>query len=326
MTDTRLDPAGLEAAAKALHADIEESMGAADWTSASLSYKQSRLLDATTAIRAYLSTLHGQQSEAVAWRYRGHFKGKALPWQMTDQQWLADRQRDRDEEVEPLYTHPLPTEAVAPVAVKALEWHETPLSEGTRFEGVASVGSNYAVYALWHGQRGKLWWIEDASFADLDEAKAAAQSDFNARILSALIPAAKPAGVEEALKAENEQLRAERDALFKRINSPETEDWMAGVPLEAAHQIERHGSEHDAGKTAWDWFWLIGYLSQKAATSQAAGDLYKAKHHTISTAAALLNWHRHLTGETTAMHPGIDPVARGIEPAAAIATDGEAGS
>jgi len=136
-----------------------------------------------------------------------------------------------------------------------------------------------------------------------------------ARILSSIIPAAKPAGV-EALTAENEQLRAERDALFKRINSPETEDWMAGVPLEAAHQIERHGAEHDAGKTAWDWFWLIGYLSQKAAASQTAGDLFKAKHHTISTAAALLNWHRHLTGENTAMRPGIDPVARGIEPAA----------
>jgi len=108
-------------------------------------------------------------------------------------------------------------------------------------------------------------------------------------------------------------LQDERDTIFRKINSPETENWMAGVPLEAAHQVERWGAAHDAGKTAWDWFWLIGYLAQKAATAQASGDLFKAKHHTISTAAALLNWHRQLTGENTAMRPGIDPVARGIE-------------
>lgn len=104
----------------------------------------------------------------------------------------------------------------------------------------------------------------------------------------------------------------ERDRLDKLVNLPETDDWMAGVPLEAAHQIERWGSDHDAGKTAWDWFWLIGYLSQKAATAQVAGDTAKAKHHTISTAGALLNWHRHLNGDSTVMRPGIDPFQRGI--------------
>src|SRR4051812_35584449 len=40
------------------------------------------------------------------------------------------------------------------------------------------------------------------------------------------------------------------------INTPETADFMAGVPLEAAHQRERWKSEHDAGKTPFDWFWL----------------------------------------------------------------------
>lgn len=105
---------------------------------------------------------------------------------------------------------------------------------------------------------------------------------------------------------------AENTRLHALINTPETENWMAGVPIEAAHQIDRWGAEHDAGKTAWDWFWLIGYLSQKAASSALAGDLYKAKHHTISTGAALLNWHRHLTGETTAMRPGINPEERGL--------------
>lgn len=96
------------------------------------------------------------------------------------------------------------------------------------------------------------------------------------------------------------------------INSPETDDWLKGAELEAAHQVERWGAEHDTGKSAWDWFWLIGYLAQKAAAAQVAGDAHKAQHHTISTAAALLNWHRHLTGADQRMRPGIDPAARGV--------------
>ena len=82
---------------------------------------------------------------------------------------------------------------------------------------------------------------------------------------------------------------------------------MAGVPIEAAHQRERWGVEHDGGKTPFDWFWLIGYLAQKAASAAVAGDDEKAKHHTISTAAALANWHAQLSGITNAMRPGIAP-------------------
>ena len=67
--------------------------------------------------------------------------------------------------------------------------------------------------------------------------------------------------------------------------------------LEAAHQIDRWGADHDAGKTPWDWFWTVGYLAQKAASAALAGDTDKAKHHTISTSALLLNWHRRLSGE-----------------------------
>ncbi|MBX9911223.1 MAG: hypothetical protein K2Z25_21275 [Beijerinckiaceae bacterium] len=109
-----------------------------------------------------------------------------------------------------------------------------------------------------------------------------------------------------------EGLRAEIARLQALINSPETEDWLTGARLEAAHQVERYGVDHDAGKTPWDWFWLIGYLAQKAASAQAAGDAFKAKHHTISTAAALLNWHRNLSGSETTFRPGINPAERGI--------------
>ena len=84
----------------------------------------------------------------------------------------------------------------------------------------------------------------------------------------------------------------ELDRLNKLINSPETEDFFRGIELEAAHQRSRWPSEQDAGKTHADWFWLVGYLAGKCLHAAIAGDQHKALHHTISTAAALANWHR----------------------------------
>jgi hypothetical protein len=86
--------------------------------------------------------------------------------------------------------------------------------------------------------------------------------------------------------------RAKAEAL-RQI--PVTEDWFEGVRAEAEHQRLRYPPEHDASKNPLDWFWLIGYLAQKAAFAALAGDDEKAKHHTISTSAALLNWHRQIT-------------------------------
>jgi hypothetical protein len=97
-------------------------------------------------------------------------------------------------------------------------------------------------------------------------------------------------------------LRAENDRLRALINNPHTDDFLAAVRLEAAHQQERWGSEHDAGKTDADWFWLVGYLAGKAITKPE-----KQLHHIITTAAALLNWHAHKTGASTGMRPGILP-------------------
>src|SRR5207237_4031619 len=91
------------------------------------------------------------------------------------------------------------------------------------------------------------------------------------------------------------------------INTPETADFMAGVPLEAAHQRERWGAEPDAGKTPSDWFWLVGSLAPQAAASAVSGDQQKAMHHTISTAAALANWHAAFSGKDASMRPGIGP-------------------
>ncbi|WCT73965.1 hypothetical protein PQ455_01650 [Sphingomonas naphthae] len=98
------------------------------------------------------------------------------------------------------------------------------------------------------------------------------------------------------------------------INTPETADFMAGVPIEAAHQRDRWGADHDAGKTPFDWFWLVGYLAQKAADAAVRGDAEKAKHHTISTAAALANWHAAIAGADSRMRPGVAPSIYQMEP------------
>lgn len=106
---------------------------------------------------------------------------------------------------------------------------------------------------------------------------------------------------------ECEALRAEVDRLRGLLNAPELRDFVSGAVLEAAHQRERFGVDHDAGKGPEDWFWLVGYLAGKALRSAIAGDLEKALHHCISTAAALANWHAALLGADNRMRPGIAP-------------------
>ncbi len=110
----------------------------------------------------------------------------------------------------------------------------------------------------------------------------------------------------------SDEERAELNRLRALVNTPELHDFARAVVLEAAHQRERWGSEHDAGKEPQDWFWLLGYLGGKALAAHAAGNTEKALHHTISSAAALANWHAAISGSHTAMRPGIDPEARGI--------------
>lgn len=114
-----------------------------------------------------------------------------------------------------------------------------------------------------------------------------------------------------------DQERGELERLRALVNTPELHDFSRAVVLEAAHQRERWGSEHDAGKAPQDWFWLLGYLGGKALAAHASGNTDKALHHTISSAAALANWHAAISGTHTAMRPGIDPVARGITAPAA---------
>lgn len=118
--------------------------------------------------------------------------------------------------------------------------------------------------------------------------------------MAALHPKEEPAksGI-AALKNEAERLRA-------LLNTPEVENFDKAVPLEAAHQQERWGSAHDAGKEPEDWFWLVGYLAGKALAAYKAGNSEKAKHHCISASAAFRNWHAHIRSGVSAMRPGIE--------------------
>lgn len=101
------------------------------------------------------------------------------------------------------------------------------------------------------------------------------------------------------------QLEVKLGAMKKLLDTPEIDDFDKAIPLEAAHQVKRWGAEQDAGKTPADWFWLVGFLAGKALTAHIAGNIEKAKHHCISTAAALRNWHAHIRSGESTMRPGI---------------------
>lgn len=110
----------------------------------------------------------------------------------------------------------------------------------------------------------------------------------------------------DAARREAAQARAEVEVIVGHLNTPEVHDFMDGARREAWHQRVRWPSSHDSGKTPADWFWLVGYLAGKALTAHVAGNTEKALHHTISTAAALCNWHAAVLGRTN-MRPGIEP-------------------
>lgn len=107
----------------------------------------------------------------------------------------------------------------------------------------------------------------------------------------------------------------ERDRLRALINSPITLDFLTGTANEITHQVERWGTVHDRAKEPADWFWLVGYLAGKVLRAHVDGDTEKALHHTISTAAALGNWHAHIRLGTSEMQPGSSDLQQFLESA-----------
>ncbi len=91
----------------------------------------------------------------------------------------------------------------------------------------------------------------------------------------------------------------------KLLNSPELHDFARGVVQEAAHQRQRWGTAKDADKSPADWVFLVGHLATRSMMYLQAGNVDKALHHTITTAAALANWHSNISGADTSMWPSL---------------------
>lgn len=85
------------------------------------------------------------------------------------------------------------------------------------------------------------------------------------------------------------ELLAEVKRLNELINNPHTNDFLEAVRLEAAHQLERWGNEHDAQKSDADFYWTLGWLAGKAVRYETEE---KRLHHIVTSAALCLNWHR----------------------------------
>jgi hypothetical protein len=113
--------------------------------------------------------------------------------------------------------------------------------------------------------------------------------------------------------AEVDGLKAENARLLALISRPYIGAWTDEILVEAAHQRDRWGADQDHGKAPEDWFWLIGYLAGKALASHKAGDLAKAHHHTVSTAAVLAHWAATIDGNENVFRPGL-----GVEKIAAV--------
>lgn len=97
------------------------------------------------------------------------------------------------------------------------------------------------------------------------------------------------------------------------VNNPHTDEFLPAVKLEAAHQRDRWGEAHDRGKSAENWFWLVGYLAGKCLRAVITGDRQKALHHTISSAAALANWYEAIKRDTTGTGIGQDNDIKPVE-------------
>lgn len=107
--------------------------------------------------------------------------------------------------------------------------------------------------------------------------------------------------------------KAEAKRLRELINKPELEQFLRATHIEAVHQVERWGTAHDRAKRPADWFWLVGYLAGKALHAIVSGDKDKARHHCISTAAALYNWHCAISGTDVRMCPGSSDIAAVVD-------------
>lgn len=106
---------------------------------------------------------------------------------------------------------------------------------------------------------------------------------------------------------------AEIERQHELLNKAEVHDFVRGVVLETGHQIERWGTVEDRAKEPQDWFWLLAYLSGKALRASVDGDCDKARHHCISSAAVLANWHMAISGADNRFAPGDSDLQKRVQ-------------
>ncbi len=95
----------------------------------------------------------------------------------------------------------------------------------------------------------------------------------------------------------------ERDRLKTLMNNSQAERFLEATRAEIAHQLQHWSAIHDRAKEPQDWFWLTRYLADKALRAHNDGALALALHHTISSAAALANWHAAISMADARMPP-----------------------
>jgi hypothetical protein len=203
--------------------------------------------------------------------------------------------------IPPLTSLPAP-EAGAP-AVKELEWrdrHKQPLRPNDLVAD--SVCGRYVIRPSADGLRFRLWmpnvdYNDALVFEEVEAAKAAAQADYTARILSATLPAAKPAvGVVEALTEAAVALLA----CFDEVKQKAAAGVMSGLwpKSDAALRAESSAAIADLRD-------VIAALSQgatpsEAKTADAGVSEAMISHFKATTVWALKRWQAQFSAEEMA--------------------------
>lgn len=176
-------------------------------------------------------------------------------------------------------------------AVKKLEWE---LVSGDHY--AEGAGTHYNIYetkpGLWNSVTVKPVNVRLATNADLEAAKAAAQADYEARILSALEPsAARKLALEEALKPFAEAYgdatkwaspgadfddQSRKYALVGMINSVSFDDFLLAHKAYAAIRTLSSPDHADAGKVERD-----GWLPIESAPKDGTEIIYLTKYGSI---------------------------------------------
>lgn len=139
--------------------------------------------------------------------------------------------------------------------------------------------------------------------ADALESASSRIAEFE-RILDGLPPDAIDGGwTARGISAYAKYLETRVAELNAIIHVPESDEFLKGVSIEAEYQRQLHGVDATEARFDWhQWFWVTGYLLGKALAACKSGEDNgdKAKHHLVTTAALLNNWHNTLTGKPAA--------------------------